>query len=163
MKTIIVFAVLLFALGLSACKDVTGPAGPQSFSEKTYNDLGLYTAKTSCDRQGISLNLTIESTVDNYFYPAADSLGHCMLITVFDRNDQEIITYSYTYAAWSNLFGAYELQPKFSYSGSDLIPLWDLPHDISTGRIIIRFWLDYTAWHSIYPVELSIRYDFGNL
>jgi len=156
--------LLYFSLSflLLACGESTGPSGPQSYTEKSYNNFVIFTATTSTNRGGISVNMLIENTINDYLYPVTDQAGHCMYIMIYDQVGELVLTYSYNYEAWTKLYGAWEIQPGFKYAAVAEIAFYDLPHNIDYGKVQIIFWLERKSNPEVQTMDLSVRFDFNN-
>jgi|GEM_PF-5924209 len=156
-----IFIIILVAVGLiSACSNNVGPTEPKTYTETYFSDVAKLVAKTSTDRQGINLNLTLTTIYDRYYYPQVDSNYACLTIEVYEYGELIWCRY-YNLQDWYNLFGSYELEPGFNYSCVAYIKIWDLPKDIQYGKIKLRLQLRDGHNNQVYPLYGEILYDFG--
>lgn len=143
-----------------ACNSPNGPSRQTNFSAYHVSNLAKLEAKTSTDRHGINLNLSITNIAGMTIYPAVDSVGHSLVFSVFDNYGQELI--SFYDRDFERDYWTIGLKQDFAYAGTYLIASQDLPAELRYGKIKIRLYLQDLNNNFGQPFELEVDYDFAN-
>jgi len=143
-----------------ACNSPNSPSRETTFSSVYVSSLAKVEAKTSTDRQGFSLDLSITNISDITIYPGTDNLGRSLIVTVYDSYGDEL--YSFYERDSEQGYWDVGLKTRFTYGKTYLFNSQGFPTILRYGKIKIRLIVQNSYGTISTPCEVWTNYDFGS-